>query len=271
MAVFRSECLADLRWNTHEDKELRSLASIVSRYGHGLPRLVEEIVEFSSRPDPAAVVLTTGHRAKGLEFDSVRLLPDFTDMGLVANPDGSLVPPDAQEINLLYVALTRSCRALDLPPALQAWVQQADPGLYAGIAADRVSGGQGALPASFWLSQAGAQSVQSIQEYLRDPERYPNAQADILALMGSIIEHLDSGALRLMAPTLAPAQAAELMEEPESFLDNRRIVSLWMSGLAIEEIALEMAAEPLSVLEALSQALGVRQSDLKEQNLRRCR
>ena len=255
-----------------DDKELRSLSSVVARYGRDLPSLVEEVIQVSRNSAPKYVVLTTGHRAKGLEFDAVRLLPDFTDMGLVSNPDGSMRPPDSQEINLLYVALTRSCRALELPPALQAWIHRVSPELYAGIAADRsAAGAHASLPPSFWLSKSGSESIQGIKEYFQNPERYPNAQSDILAMVANIIDHLDSGALVLQGPSEPPViiSPSVATAPPRSPAADAKLLALWMSGMSLEEISSSTNLEIDRVQEILLLLLGTTAEDVDAQNLLR--
>lgn len=59
----------------------------------------------------ATVTLTTGHQAKGLEWDSVCLYDDFTADPLA--PDVDRGRRD-DELNLLYVAVTREMRILAL-------------------------------------------------------------------------------------------------------------------------------------------------------------
>lgn len=60
----------------------------------------------TDRLDTADLVLTTAHKAKGLEFDTVKLSEDFL-MGL-ENPDQiSLRRCEEDEKNLLYVAVSR--------------------------------------------------------------------------------------------------------------------------------------------------------------------
>lgn len=55
----------------------------------------------------ADVIMTTAHKSKGLEYDQVIVADDF----LIFDKDGGL-SDDQQEINLLYVALTRAKNAL---------------------------------------------------------------------------------------------------------------------------------------------------------------
>lgn len=65
----------------------------------------------------AAIHILTAHKAKGLEWATVKLSDDFASR--FVEKDGRLrkeVPE--QEINLLYVAVTRAMNTVSLPPAL---------------------------------------------------------------------------------------------------------------------------------------------------------
>ncbi|MCX4097711.1 UvrD-helicase domain-containing protein [Nocardia sp. alder85J] len=67
--------------------------------------------ELAAVPTPD-VVVSTAHKAKGLEWDSVRIGEDFKNPA--TDPDsGELVVPPAEELRLAYVAITRARRALD--------------------------------------------------------------------------------------------------------------------------------------------------------------
>ena len=76
-----------------------TLYKIIQKYT--LNRLYQ-ILDQSSRAKTGVVVVTTAHKSKGLEWDRVKLANDFPE-----NPEG-------EEANLLYVALTRAKRLLDI-------------------------------------------------------------------------------------------------------------------------------------------------------------
>lgn len=105
------------------DHELKAAIKVVRQYGHDLPMLVARIrnsafTPLSSNARPLVTLCTT-HRSKGLEFGQVAMGSDFPSIYL---PDGNLVPAsraDQQEINLLYVALTRACALLSPTPSLR--------------------------------------------------------------------------------------------------------------------------------------------------------
>lgn len=109
-----------------DDKELKAKAKIVSEYTNKIPELVrgvqEKAIEDLTKVD---IIMTTAHKSKGLEWDSVYLTDDFTDMLEKQNGDSpKWVEPEHEEINLLYVAVTRAERCLSVPEALHKWLEK---------------------------------------------------------------------------------------------------------------------------------------------------
>ncbi len=90
-----------------EDHELLSRCRLVEKYRRDLPALLEELQKRVTEPEAAEVLLTTAHKAKGLEFPKVRMADDFTPLVKSGKPLG---PEDlaVEEINLCYVAMTRA-------------------------------------------------------------------------------------------------------------------------------------------------------------------
>jgi F-box protein 18 (helicase) len=118
-----------------DDKEMLTRLSVVSRLKSGLPELLDRLREVdvgTERHDAAHFVLSTAHKAKGLEFSEVLLWDDFVDVSRVRrNGDGfvhdafdaftdsyTTEKVDADEINLAYVAATRAMRRLVVYPGL---------------------------------------------------------------------------------------------------------------------------------------------------------
>lgn len=98
------------------DMEIGALVKTVEQYQSQIPRIYEAVKASQvSLQEKANVILTTAHRAKGLEFAQVYMQDDFIEL-----------PPerdyDYEEINLLYVALTRAIHAVRLPDSLVQWV-----------------------------------------------------------------------------------------------------------------------------------------------------
>ena len=89
-----------------DDVELLSKIKIVEKYGDRVPDLISRIrSNVVNDIKTADTVLSTVHKAKGLEFDTVVLMddfPDFREQGLQLKN----VPED--EANLIYVAITRA-------------------------------------------------------------------------------------------------------------------------------------------------------------------
>lgn len=99
-----------------DDSEMKSLCVAVRRHGRRIPALVGRIKNScGSDPSDASLVLSTAHKAKGLEFNNVVLAEDFKDP---ADEDGI----DIQEANLLYVAITRAKKNLVLNEAIRSFI-----------------------------------------------------------------------------------------------------------------------------------------------------
>jgi len=107
-----------------EDRELGMVVDLISTYSTGLFGFIREIREKAVGKDQAEVILSTCHKSKGAEFDDVTLGSDFINgekiVKLLAAAQARPPKPfDLQtvleEVNLLYVAITRSRRLLDIP------------------------------------------------------------------------------------------------------------------------------------------------------------
>lgn len=115
-----------------EDREMMSLCKVVQNHRHQIPLQVRAIIEKAVDEKQADVVLTTAHKAKGLEWSEVTLADDFPDLVVGGEPI-SKEDLEADEFNLIYVSLTRAMDRLRLAPgcslqALLAYVrQQEDP------------------------------------------------------------------------------------------------------------------------------------------------
>lgn len=86
-----------------------------------LPEHVATLRKYEVRDEKAAAVtVTTVHRAKGLEWDIVRLHEDFQDL---EQQEADNVPEFKEkrrdELNLLYVAATRARKTLVLNSVLR--------------------------------------------------------------------------------------------------------------------------------------------------------
>jgi len=101
-----------------DDKELLARIGIVETYGEMIPELVAKVKAAHVPASRASLEMTSGHKSKGLEWDTVQLGNDFpallNDWGLPRTRAyaGDKVDPesllDLQEANLYYVAATRA-------------------------------------------------------------------------------------------------------------------------------------------------------------------
>lgn len=110
-----------------EDGPLLMLINLVEEYGNELPGLVKELkrrqVADGARHQ-AQICFSTVHKSKGLEYDAVQLTDDFISpksidrlvRELAVRPvEPGLLAQVMEEVNLLYVALTRARTLLYIP------------------------------------------------------------------------------------------------------------------------------------------------------------
>jgi F-box protein 18 (helicase) len=110
-----------------EDMELSMLIDIVEEYGREIPALLKKLAALhvdDDKRDKADMVFSTLHRCKGMEYDAVTLADDFINPDrirrLIEREKEKPVDRDrlSEEINLAYVAVTRSKGCLDFPEAM---------------------------------------------------------------------------------------------------------------------------------------------------------
>jgi len=110
-----------------EDATLWLLVEIVKKYGQRLPGYINQLktahVENQER-EKAELIFSTVHKCKGLEYDEVTLMDDFITeekiLKLLPEMKAEPLALDklAEEINLLYVAVTRTRNILNIPEEL---------------------------------------------------------------------------------------------------------------------------------------------------------
>lgn len=107
-----------------EDVQLGLMLEIVREYGNEIPRILQNLKEkhvTDGEKHKAEMIFSTVHRCKGMEYDSVQLVNDFlTEDKLkiqVSNEDADYKKLN-EEINLLYVAVTRTRNILYIPEEL---------------------------------------------------------------------------------------------------------------------------------------------------------
>lgn len=124
-----------------DDMELKMLCKVVLKYTDAIPNLLERLnakhdpAVMAARHDPAvpasailtsspALIFTTAHKSKGLEFDQVVLADDFADL---LNEKGQQCGPEEindEDVNLIYVASTRAQRALQINDQMARWLDK---------------------------------------------------------------------------------------------------------------------------------------------------
>lgn len=94
-----------------EDFEIASMCKVVKEYGDQIPPLVDSLRQSAVEAEMADFLLTTAHKAKGLEWKCVRLADDFPNLieGNEIIPNDRLEP---DEFNLIYVSMTRAMDSL---------------------------------------------------------------------------------------------------------------------------------------------------------------
>lgn len=110
-----------------EDTQLSMMLEIVKKYGNDIYNIIKTIKEKHIENDDkekADLVFSTVHRCKGMEYDSVHLVNDFITQEKVERQANELETDERkinklnEEINLLYVAVTRSRNILHIPEDL---------------------------------------------------------------------------------------------------------------------------------------------------------
>ncbi|HRG25662.1 MAG TPA: 3'-5' exonuclease [Chitinophagaceae bacterium] len=112
-----------------EDAQLGMMMEIVNEYGNEIPRILKNLKDLHTGDEDrskAEMIFSTVHRAKGMEYDTVHLVNDFIseqklDRAIKEAAAEKQTPDKAklnEEINLLYVAVTRTRHKLYVPDSL---------------------------------------------------------------------------------------------------------------------------------------------------------
>lgn len=110
-----------------KDPETKILAEVIDEFRGDTPMLVNRIKENEvQNAKDAQLILTTAHRAKGLDWDYVQIADDFetlaeTEADLAVDPNA---PLNTQELNLLYVGFTRAKKKLQLNEESIGWLER---------------------------------------------------------------------------------------------------------------------------------------------------
>lgn len=107
---------------TTKDPEMNRAARMVSTFGDNLPALLRRLDSLTVDDiDEADVIVCTAHRSKGLEFETVVLNEDFPYLFDKFYDDKPEVMDD--EVNLLYVAVTRALKSLVINTIVEAFIR----------------------------------------------------------------------------------------------------------------------------------------------------
>lgn len=107
-----------------EDMQLGMMVEIVKEYGGRIPHILKSIKDKhvgDEERDKAQMIFTTVHRCKGMEYDAIQLANDFISqekLEKLNDPKNRNKPHPGklnEEINLLYVAVTRAKKSIHLP------------------------------------------------------------------------------------------------------------------------------------------------------------
>jgi F-box protein 18 (helicase) len=110
-----------------EDVQLGMMVDIVKKYENEIPSLIRSLKwkhVSDDDKDRAEMIFSTVHRAKGMEYDVVELAEDFITEAKVEkqkseNMEPSVLAKCTEEINLVYVAATRTKNILMISAALK--------------------------------------------------------------------------------------------------------------------------------------------------------
>ncbi len=110
-----------------EDVQLGMMVEIVKTYGNKIPDILKTIKERHIGNDDkvkAEMIFSTVHRCKGMEYDTIELVNDFIEQEKLEQlkddkkAQGLSIKKINEEINLLYVAITRTKNILHIPETL---------------------------------------------------------------------------------------------------------------------------------------------------------
>ncbi len=110
-----------------EDVQLGMMVEIVKEYGNEIPDIIRQIKDKhvpNDEKEKAEMVFSTVHRCKGMEYDSVQIVNDFISEEKLEkineNKKKEQLNKDKlnEEINLLYVAVTRTKNSVYIPETL---------------------------------------------------------------------------------------------------------------------------------------------------------
>ena len=107
-----------------EDVQLGIMVDIVKEFGNEIPAKIRALKDRhvpNDERENAEIIFSTVHRSKGMEYDAIDLVEDFmTEERLIdeLEKEGHNIGKLNEEINLLYVAVTRTKNIIHIPSTL---------------------------------------------------------------------------------------------------------------------------------------------------------
>ena len=110
-----------------EDVQLGMMVEIVKEYGNSIPEIIKSIKEKhidNDNKENAEMIFSTVHRCKGMEYDAIQIANDFITeeklekIATEIRKNSLNYAKLNEEINLLYVAITRSKSSIHIPGTL---------------------------------------------------------------------------------------------------------------------------------------------------------
>lgn len=109
-----------------EELQLGMMVEIVKEYGNEIPDIINDIKDKhveNDEKEKAEMIFSTVHRCKGMEYDVIQLVNDFISeeklLKLAQDKKYKVsLPKLNEEINLLYVAVTRTKNSIHIPETL---------------------------------------------------------------------------------------------------------------------------------------------------------
>lgn len=95
-----------------DDKEMLNIIKVIEKYKSKLDLMIENIkLSNVENIEDADIILTTAHKSKGLDFRQVMLANDFSNF---IDKKGNIILKKLkeEEVNILYVAVTRAIQTL---------------------------------------------------------------------------------------------------------------------------------------------------------------
>ncbi|MDP2386464.1 MAG: UvrD-helicase domain-containing protein [Bacteroidota bacterium] len=106
------------------DVQLKMMLDIVKEYGNEIPGIIKQIKDRhveNNEKEKAEMIFSTVHRCKGMEYDAIQLVNDFIPEEKLTKSkkqEGLNSAKLNEEINLLYVAVTRTKNSIHIPEPL---------------------------------------------------------------------------------------------------------------------------------------------------------